>query len=311
MTTKTGMRAIRPVVILLGVVTRRAAWMQAGRVTIEDVPGGSARLKSLLDDQRGINISFTADTEYTKENVYNIALPFPAFLLLLGSLRLGASRGAGFVIEGIEEVSVPDSILEQEVHIFEPISRRLFSETTPGILDTPRDFNDIYGDLDTTERPEDSHNLLIHMLVEEVMPNMFPDSAEPMIDYESLLNAYRDQLRSDTRKEGVTKGSYDSSEEAQRKLTEALVDMWERHDAETYPMQGIDTRAVLNYRHSEHVVYWAKVLAECLIPIMQRSSTTEEARALLEETVLSAIRARTGEGATHNNKLVTSRLPLH
>ncbi len=278
---------------------------------IADVPGGAERLKSLLDDQRGVTVRFTAETEFTKENVYNIALPFPLFLLLLGSLRLGASRGLGYMIEGVMEVSVPDSIIEQDVHMFEPISRRLFSETTPGTLEKPRDFNEIYDELDTTSRPEDSHNLLVHMLIEEVMPNMYPDSKEPMTDYESLINTHRDQLHSNTRKEGVTKGSYDTSEEAQRGLTEALVEMWERHDAETYPMKGIDTREVLNYRHSEHVVYWAKVLAECLIPIMQQSLTTEEAHGLLEETILSAINAREAQGRTHNNKLVTSQLPLH
>ncbi len=275
---------------------------------IKQIPGAEETLKKLLDDARGVNISFTADTEYKKEEVFNLAIPFPALLLILGALRISTSRGKERVVEGVREIPIPDTIIKTNRKTFEPVARRLFSEATPTSLDEKRDFNELYDNLDTTSRPQDSHTLLIHMLTEEVLPSLLAGKQEPIINYEYILNKYRDFLRSDTRRDGITKGSYDTSEEAQRRITEELLETWERHDAQTYPMEGIDIKTVLNYRHSEHVIYWAKTLAECFLRLMKETNTTEEIRNALVSEIQKAIQVR-GDTVPHN-AFVKTQLPL-
>ncbi len=88
----------------------------------------------------------------------------------------------------------------------------------------------------------------------------------------------REFLASDARKDGVKKGHYETPDEAQRKITKMLLEMWERHDVATYPMEGIDIKTVLNYRNSEQIVYWAKTLAYELTRLAEQTDTTDELR---------------------------------
>ena len=80
--------------------------------------------------------------------------------------------------------------------------------------------------------------------------------------------------------------------------------MWERHDAYTYPMQGIDVKTVLNYRHSDKVVAWAKPLAELFVTLMKETVTTEAFREELKKVVEEA----TDTGYRSRNQFVKSTL---
>jgi hypothetical protein len=141
-------------------------------------------------------------------------------------------------------------------------------------------------------------------LAEEVLPSFDESTKEPYIDYEEIINRNRQYLRSDMRRDGIEKGSYDTAAEAERRVTADLIEMWERHDAYLYPMDGIDIKSVLNYRHSDQVVVWAKSLAELFVNTMQQTVTTTEWK--------DAMQAYAGEARTtgfkDRNQFVKSTL---
>ena len=85
--------------------------------------------------------------------------------------------------------------------------------------------------------------------------------------------------------------------------------MWEKHDAFTYQMPGIDTETVLNYRHSDHIVYWAKTLAYAFVRLMQETHTTEEMRNALLEQIDQVSRSGDSQGGSNRNLFVQSIVP--
>lgn len=262
----------------------------------------------LLFSERGVNIKFEADTQYEKTSVYNISILLPLGLLLLPAIRITRIPGETKIIRETQTIEVPD-IVETKTTI-EPIARRLFSETTPDDISVSRDFDEVYDNINLSERSGDTHALLQHMLIEEVLPSLNKGAREPMIDYEAIVNECREYMSSDTRKDGVKKAHYSTIEDAQRKITAELLEMWERHDAATYPMRGIDTKTVLNYRNSDKVAYWAKTLAYEFVRLMDQTQTTEEFRDLLRQTIEGAIDTRRQQGNTNRNKFVKSDFPL-
>jgi len=262
-----------------------------------------------LFSARSVNVSFEAKTEYDKTTVYNAPVPLPVALFLLPGIKITRTPGEIKIVNEEKRIRIPDTIKEELVTNIEPKTRRLFSETTPRVLDKPRSFDDVYDAIDLSERAEDTHNLLQHMLIEEVSPSLDELTKEPLIDYEEIVNACRRFLSSDTREGGVKKGHYDTPKDAQRKMTEMLLEMWERHDVTTYPMQGIDLKKVLNYRDSEQIVYWAKTLASSLVDLAQETDTTDELREKLLEKIREASNTRTAQRGSDRNIFVQSAFP--
>lgn len=278
------------------------------RATLDRNPAFAAKIREYIDNNRGVEISFEAETTRDKTTVYNVAIPWPLFLLMLPLLKIGWRSGLKEVVRQTREV--PAVWREELVDMPKAVARRLFSETTPAELDKERRFEEVYDSINLGENPRDTHLLLEHMLIEEVEPSLYEETKEPMIDYEEVVNAAREYLRSDTRKGEVSKGSYSTVGEAERKTAEMLLSMWERHDAATYPMEGIDLTTVLNYRHAPHVVYWAKTLAEFFVSHAERTTTREEFRQELTR-VIDELRAnRTQEGGVNRNLFVQSETPL-
>lgn len=272
-------------------------------------PQSAATLEKHLLSKRSVNISFEAETEYGKTTVYNISVLLPLGVLLLPYIRFTRVPGGVRIIEEEARIRIPDRVDEVTERTVTPEARRLFSETTPGHLDEQRDFNAVYDSIDLSARAQDTHNLLQHMLIEEVLPSLYEQTSEPLIDYEYIVNACREFLASDARRDSVKKGHYATPDEAQRKMTEQLIDMWERHDVATYPMQGIDIKTVLNYRHSEYVVYWAKTLAYELTRLAEQTDTTDELRNALIGAAEEAARSRAGQGNSDRNQFVVSNFP--
>lgn len=232
-------------------------------------------VKRLIDDARGVEVSFTADTERQKNEVFNVLLPLPALLMLLAWVRLRSGGVDYKYVDKTEWVSTP------AVHNMD-VSRRLFSETTPTTLDKERNFNDLYESIDLSESAKDTAILTEHLMIEEVLPSLDSRTIEPMIDYLQIIEDTRQYLRSDTRVGDVKKGSYATTAEAQLKAAEAVLQMWEKHDTAIYPMKDIDIKNVLNYRHSPQIVYWAKTLAETLIEISKKTESPEEAERAIQ-----------------------------
>lgn len=255
---------------------------------LEENPEYQDTMRRLFDDNRGVEVKLTANTETEKDTVYPIALALPLLLLALGRLkRLSVPGGVRTIRhkERIIERSVPDTITKEKVGVYDA-KRRLFSETTPPEVSETRSFDEIFEAAGVSY--EDRQGLLDHLLIEEVLPSLDETTKEPYIDYEDVINRNRQYLTSDARNDGIKKGSYDTTPEAERHVTEDLIEMWERHDAYTYPMQGIDMKTVLNYRHSEHVVAWAKPLAELFVHIMKQTVTTEDFKSVLTEYIREA-----------------------
>ncbi|MDB4991866.1 MAG: hypothetical protein JWL75_111 [Parcubacteria group bacterium] len=269
-------------------------------------PEYAETVKKLITDNRGVVLSLTAETDQKKTEVYNLPIPWPLFLLLLPGIRV--SRGARTSEWKPQYRNVhTDAIIRNDP---KAVARRLFSESTPETLAEKRDFNEIYDSVGLSERPMDTRLLLEHLLLEEVKPSLDEATKEPMIDYEEAVNSVREYLMSDARRGEVSKGSYDTAPEAERKLTETLLSMWERHDEATYPMQGIDIKTVLNYRHTPYVVYWAKTLADRLVPLAEETTTREQFRERLQEVIATSEATRDLEGGTDRNVFVRSDLPL-
>lgn len=256
---------------------------------INNNPDYKKKMSSLLEEQRGVKVNFTVKAEFEKETVYPVALVLPLFLLLLGSLRLQRSPGVTYPVKHngyVIKESMPDTILTRTETLYDSVRRRMFSETTPQELEKERSFNDVF---DGVQIPyEDKQTLIDHLLVEEVLPDLDESIREPFINYVEIIENNKQFLKSSTREEGITKGTYNTPEEAERKITEDLLEMWEKHDAYLYPMSGIDVKTVLNYRHSEHVVSWAKTLAELFVSLMKESDNTEEFRSLLQDHIEGA-----------------------
>ncbi len=261
-------------------------------------------LQALLDSNRGVDVTLTAQTETQKETVYPIVLLLPLLLLALGRLRSETVPGGTRTIhhrKRIVERAVPNTVEREDIGVYEA-KRRLFSETTPDRIAATRSFDDVY---ESTSVPyQDKQTLLDHLLVEEVLPNFDESTKEPYIDYEALVNRNRQYLQSDARDSGIQKGSYDTTPEAERHVTEDLIEMWERHDAYLYPMDGIDVKSVLNYRHSEQVVVWAKSLAELFVHTMKQTVTTTEFKDALQASIAQAHAA----GFQDRNQFVRSTL---
>jgi hypothetical protein len=276
---------------------------------IESNPAFAASIKEHVTDHRGVTIGFEAETEYQKNEVYNIPIPLPLLLLLLPFIKL--HRMPAFTERRSISVATetPMVLSKTMVDMPVPVARRLFSESTPNELDQKRDFHDVYNETNLSAKPEDTRLLLEHMLLEEVLPSLDDTTREPMIDYEKIVNDTREYLHSDTRKGGVEKGSYATPEEAERRMSELLLDMWERHDAETYPMQGIDMKEVLNYRHSPQIVYWAKTLAYHLTGIAEHTTTSEQFREELNSAIAEMRQTRLTSGGSDRNLFVQSALP--
>ena len=271
---------------------------------IERNPAYKETLQTLLDENRGVDVTLTAETETNKETVYPIVLLLPLLLLALGRLRSETVPGGTRTTkhrERMVERAVPDSVVREVVGVYDA-KRRLFSETTPQDLSENRSFDDVYEQASVPY--EDKQMLLDHLLAEEVLPSFDESTKEPYIDYEEIVNRNRQYLRSDMRRDGIEKGSYDTAAEAERRVTEDLIEMWERHDAHLYPMDGIDIKSVLNYRHSDQVVVWAKTLAELFVHTMQQTVTTTEWKDVLQAY---ADEART-TGFKDRNQFVKSTL---
>lgn len=266
-------------------------------------------LDETIFSKRGVNISFEARTEYEKTSVYNVAVPIALALFLLPGVRFERSEGRTRVVWETVRVRNPDVETVKEVEVVTPVARRLFSEVTPEHLDEGRSFDVVYDDVDLSDRSYDTRALLQHMLLEEVLPSLDEDMKEPLIDYEDVVNAVREFLSSDARKDGVKKGEYPTPDEAMRKMTEKLLEMWERHDAATYPMEGIDLKTVLNYRHSEKIVYWAKTLSELFTKLATETTTRDEFRTQLMDHIREAAQARAARGNTARNAFVRSDFP--
>lgn len=92
--------------------------------------------------------------------------------------------------------------------------------------------------------------------------------------------------------------------------------MWEKHDMETYKMNGIDIKTVLNYRHSDKVVFWAKTLAYDFVSIALEAApksedVTELAKRIdfveiLERHIQQAFETREKQGGENRNIFVVS-----
>ena len=271
---------------------------------LEKNPEYKTTMESLFDANRGVNVELVASVQNEKETVYPIAVLLPLLLLLLGSASLSRTPGGTRTINHrsrVLERAVPDTVTREQIGVYSA-KRRLFSEVTPKELDQQRSFDDVYEQVSV---PYQERQVMVdHLLQEEVFPSLDEATREPYIDYEALVNRNRQYLRSDTRNDGIVKGGYDTTPEAERKITEDLIEMWERHDAHLYPMPGIDTKTVLNYRHSEQVVGWAKLLAPLFVSLMKESSTTEEFR----ESLLRMINETREEGFKDRNTFVKSTI---
>ena len=272
-------------------------------------PEDEKRFAKFIDASRGVNLSFSSEVEFKKEGTYNIPIPFPLLLLMLGAVRVRRTPGELKNVEYIVSTPVPDTITQTVETRYRPIARRLFSEVTPKDINESRDFNAVYDSINLSSRPEDTQLLLEHLLIEEVLPSLTNETREPLIDYGQIINGGREYLGSDTRRFEEKKGSYGTVEEAQRKITEELLSMWEKHDAFTYQMPGIDTETVLNYRHSDHIVYWAKTLAYAFVRLMQETHTTEEMRNALLEQIDQVSRSGDSQGGSNRNLFVQSIVP--
>ena len=234
-------------------------------------PADTALLERVLNQQRRVDAVVTATgTEHTFRT-WNVGLFLPLALMLVGLQRNPGGK------------SIKLAPFRERVSVIEitraAVARRIFSESTPRTLNTERDFNAVYDSVSLTgerrDRDEDLQRMRQHMLVEEVLPSLNPRTKEPFIDYLQIANEALRYMYSDSRKDGIKKGRYPTSGEAQRFIAEKLVEMWEHHDQATYPMSEsplgpIDIKKVLNYRHSEHVVTWAKLLAEQLVSVSQQ-----------------------------------------
>lgn len=275
---------------------------------VAENPEFAKKIKELITDNRGVSISFEAETLTKEHDVYNIVLPWPLLLLSLGYLKFG--RIGGYT-ERISKVKEYPAVMGTElVNMPTAVARRLFSETTPDSLAKERDFVDVYNSVDLSASPADTKLLVEHMILEEVLPSLEEGTKEPMIDYELIVNNAREYFKSSGRKWEESKGTYPTTEEGKRAITEALLSMWERHDAAAYPMQGIDVKEVLNYRHSPKVMYWAKALAEYLASIAEKSSTSAAFREALLESISLMRETRQKEGGTDRNLFVKSEPPL-
>jgi hypothetical protein len=273
---------------------------------INDNPEYVEIIQKHITGERTVNINFSAEVEFKKVDVFNIALPLPLLLLLVPGLR--AVRGAQrtIIVKDYEKVEVPAvKQLRSEERIVDA-KRRLFSEKTPTRLDEERSFHEVYDGVNLSERAQDTHTLLQHMLLEEVGPSLNDLTKEPLINYLEIVDKSIGFMYSNTREDGIEKGSYSTSEDAQRKITEELLEMWEKHDAKTYPMKGIDMQTVLNYRDSEQVVYWAKMLAYEFVNIAQKASSREDFIDLLEKGIQEAFETRTSQNGRDRNIFVIS-----
>jgi len=281
---------------------------QAIRDTLEQNPQYAQLIKKHIENQRGVRIEMRVDTEYNRETVHPIVLPLPLFLLLFGGVRITKVPGQIVHIPVKSSEYVPDTVSYVEHDIFNPVKRRLFSETTPADMSEERSFHDVYDSIDLSERARDTHALLEHMLLEEILPSLDPETEEPMINYDAIANAGREFLVSDERRFAVQKGRYETSKEAELHMTNQLLEMWEQHDAHFYPMEGIDVQSVLNYRHSDKVVFWAKTLAHCFVRLIKETTTTDEFRERLSAEILKAQRNRTITGGSDRNMFVQSQV---
>lgn len=276
---------------------------------INNNPDYAETVKALIDNHRGVNILFSAETEFSQEQVYPLALPLPVFLFLFGGINIIRVPGMIAKIKTKPiKVDVPDTVTYETHDIFRPVKRRLFSEKTPEVLDKERSFYEVFESLDLSAKPRDTHALLEHLLIEEVLPNLFDETKEPMIDYEEVANEARTFLESDKRRLSVKKGSYKTTAEAELMITERLVEMWEQHDAHFYPMEGIDIKETLNYRHSEPIVYWAKTLAHKFINLLEETKTTEEFSIRLRSEIEKVIENRSQQGGSDRNLFVRSEI---
>jgi hypothetical protein len=267
---------------------------------------------TLITNNRGVDISFTVTGEQDKTSVYNIPIPLPLLLLLIPLFKMRRGPKTVDRFENARLVNHKKETLTETTYTTKHVARRLFSETTPKNLSENRSFHEVYDSINLSERPQDTYLLYQHMLLEEVAPSLpeFASMPEPMINYEEISNRTREYLYSDARKNEVHKGSYETTDEAERFMTEELLSMWERHDAATYPMEGIDIKTVLNYRHSEDVVYWAKTLAYHLTDLTLNTQTSTEFRKKLEDVISQALKSRRASKNSDRNTRVTSSLPL-
>ncbi len=234
--------------------------------SLDLTPADTALLHRVLNEQRRVDVAVTATGREKTMRSFNVGIFLPLALLLIG-----LKRNAG----GVRTERVP---YEERVSVIEidraAVARRLFMETIPETLNQERDFNTVYNSVSLSgERPghyEDLQRMQQHMLIEEVLPSLRAGTREPFIDYVTIANNALEFMYSDSPKYGIRKGHYPTTAEAQRFIAEELIKMWEHHDQAVYPMSEsplgpIDIKTVLNYRHSEHVVTWAKLLAEQLV----------------------------------------------
>jgi len=263
-------------------------------------------IEKYITDQRSVDINFSAEVEFKKTDVFNIALPLPLLLLFIPGIKTRKQNGRTIIVKDTVREEIPAIKQSWMKENIVSVKRRLFSEKTPKTLDEERSFHDVYESINLSESPWDTHTLLQHMLLEEVGPSLNKDTKEPLIDYLEIADKCLEYMYSSTRNEGVTKGTYPTAEDAQRKIVEELLEMWEHHDAETYPMEGIDMKTVVNYRDSEQVIYWAKTLAYEFVHIAQKTSTLEEFRDLLEKHIQESFEAREAQNGKNRNIFAVS-----
>lgn len=263
---------------------------------------------SNLDNNRGVDVTFTISADQGRTEVYNIPIALPLLLLLFPLVSYKRGKVTKDIFENARLVKRPEKVRTDLLNIPNNVARRLFSETTPKDLSEQRSFYEVYDDIDLSENSQDTVLLLEHLLIEEVYPSLSEETKEPFIDYEAIVNETRQFLHSDSRKDEVRKGSYGTSDEAEQRMTERLVNMWERHDQATYPMQGIDNSTVINYRHSSSVVYWAKTLAHYFVILAEDTITTTEFRERLRGGIEQMRNNRNQAGGSDKNVFVKSKI---
>ena len=263
-------------------------------------------IEDFITSKRGVTLNFNASVDQKKSQVFNIPVLLPLFLLLFPKINIQRIPGTTIPETNKIIIEVPDEIRFTEKAV--AVSRRLFSEKTPAVLDKERDFNNIYDSINLSENSEKAYLMLQHLLIEEVYPSLFAETKEPLIDYEEVVKKCWPMQKSDTKINEVRKGSYSTIEEMQRQITQELLRMWEKHDAETYPMQGIDLKTVLNYAHSEDVVCWAKTLAEKFTLMIGQSKSKEDFRELLLAQIKQAHLSRANQGGADRNKFIVSSI---
>lgn len=270
---------------------------------LEENKDYAAALDKYIFEKREVKVSFEAGTETGKKTVYNMVFLLP-LVLLMPNVRIRSGKGMDFSIKDFKFKYHPS-----EHNVFETISlkaRRLFSETTPEKLEQERSFDEVYSKIDLSKNSQDTHNILQHMLLEEVYPSLDESTREPMIDYEKLADNCRQYLLSSTREGGVAKGVYETPEDARQKIAEELLEMWEKHDNATFPMTGIELKNVLNYRNSEPIIYWAKTLADFFTNLLSETKNASEFKTQLLEKIQQSFQARSSQRGADRNIFVKS-----